>query len=65
MDGTDLSAFEAKCLLVSQLTKLFSKSMTSGVLPEEWKTSVVSVLQKRAKRIASKLQTSFANMYLL
>jgi len=36
--------------LVRPLTFIFNKSMNDGVLPEEWKTSVVSVLHKKGKK---------------
>ena len=36
--------------LVGPLTSLFNNSMNSGVLPEEWRTSLVSVLHKKGKK---------------
>jgi len=36
--------------LVCPLTCLFNKSMISGTLPEEWKSSLVSVLYKKGKK---------------
>ena len=43
--------YEVRNELVNPLTCLFNKSMTFGVLPDEWKTSIVSVLHKKGKKI--------------
>lgn len=42
--------YEIKNELVSPLTFLFNKSLNSAVLPEEWKSSLVSVLHKKGKK---------------
>jgi len=42
--------YEVRNELVGPLTCLFNKSMSLGVLPDEWKTSIVSVLHKKGKK---------------
>ena len=42
--------YEIRHELVGPLTCLFNKSMNLGVVPDEWKTSVVSVLHKKGKK---------------
>ena len=41
---------ELREVLTSPLTHLFNRSLFSGVLPDEWKTSLVSVLHKKGKK---------------
>jgi hypothetical protein len=42
--------YEVRNEIVSPLTLIFNQSMNSGVLPEDWKTSFVSVLFKKGKK---------------
>ena len=42
--------YEVRNELVDPLTCLFNKAMSLGVLPDEWKTSIVSVLYKKGKK---------------
>ena len=42
--------YEVRDALVGPLTYLFNKSMALGILPDEWKTSFVSVLFKKGKK---------------
>jgi len=42
--------YEIRNVLISPLTYLFNKSMKFGMLPNDWKTSIVSVLHKKGKK---------------
>src|SRR6266516_1386029 len=42
--------YEVRSEIVGPLTYLFNKSMSLGALPDEWKTSIVSVLHKKGKK---------------
>ena len=42
--------YELREVLVRPLFHLFNRSLFSGVLPDEWKTSLISVLHKKGKR---------------
>ena len=57
--------YELQNVILKTLKPIFDQSYEYGVLPEDWKSSVVSAVFKKGKKTCGKFPIYFSDLYHL